>query len=321
MARRMLRTVMVPIVVVALGLGACGDDDAAPVDTTELGDAAASAGFPVTVEADNGPVTVVAPPDRVVSLSPSATEILYAVGAGAQVVAVDDQSTHPPEAPRTDLSGFDANAEGIATFDPDLVVLTFDPGDLVDGLDALGIPTIVHGTPASIDGAYEQIEQLAAVTGHPDAGAEVIADMEAGIEAAVAGLPEWEVAPTFFHELDDTLYTATSSSFIGGVYALLGLENIADAADDGSGFPQLSAEYVLDADPDLIFLADTVCCAQSAETVSARPGWDQLSAVRNGHVVGLDDDVASRWGPRLVEFVETVATATAPAAASAAESG
>ncbi|MGH9283698.1 MAG: ABC transporter substrate-binding protein, partial [Acidimicrobiales bacterium] len=103
-------------------------------------------------------------------------------------------------------------------------------------------------------------------------------------------------------------FSATSKTFIGSVYALLGLENIADAADaEGGGYPQLSAEYIVQADPDFIFLADTRCCQQSAASVAGRDGWGGIAAVRTGSVVALDDDVASRWGPRVVDFLEAVA--------------
>ena len=113
---------------------------------------------------------------------------------------------------------------------------------------------------------------------------------------------------TYYHELDKNLYSATSKTFIGQLYGQLGMKNIADAADkDASGYPQLSAEYVVRADPDLIFLADTKCCGQTARTVAARDGWGQLTAVRTGGVVALDDDIASRWGPRVVDFLKTVA--------------
>jgi iron complex transport system substrate-binding protein len=107
------------------------------------------------------------------------------------------------------------------------------------------------------------------------------------------------------------LYTVNSKTFIGNVYGVLGLKNIADAApQSGSpGYPQLSAEYLLSADPNLVFLADTKCCKQSAQTAAKRPGWNQLQAVKNGHVVALDDDIASRWGPRVVDFLRTIAAA------------
>ena len=123
---------------------------------------------------------------------------------------------------------------------------------------------------------------------------------------------------TYFHELDDTLYTVTSATFVGAVYALLGLENIADAADaDGAsfGYPQLSAEFLLAADPDLVFLADTRCCATDASTFAARPCFAALRAVRSCDVIELDDDVASRWGPRIVDFLEQAAAAVTQVAA------
>jgi iron complex transport system substrate-binding protein len=101
----------------------------------------------------------------------------------------------------------------------------------------------------------------------------------------------------------------TSNTFIGSLYELFGLRNIADATEGDTDYPQLSAEFIVSQDPDLIFLADTKCCGASAETVAARPGWDVLSAVKAGHVVELDDDIASRWGPRLVDYVAAIAAA------------
>ncbi|MFZ9402128.1 MAG: ABC transporter substrate-binding protein, partial [Ilumatobacteraceae bacterium] len=111
------------------------------------------------------------------------------------------------------------------------------------------------------------------------------------------------------YELDPTPYTVTSNTFIGGVMASLGLLNIADGAEEGNDYPQLSAEIIVERDPDIIFLADTKCCAQSAETVAARDGWGELKAVSTGSIVALDDDIASRWGPRLVNLVRTIADA------------
>jgi len=113
-----------------------------------------------------------------------------------------------------------------------------------------------------------------------------------------------------YHELDPTYYSATSKTFIGRVYKLFGLRNIADAADSsGSGYPQLSGEYIVSANPGLIVLADTRCCGQSAATVASRAGWGGLAAVRNHRVIGIDDSVASRWGPRIVTFVRAVGKA------------
>jgi iron complex transport system substrate-binding protein len=123
---------------------------------------------------------------------------------------------------------------------------------------------------------------------------------------------------SFYYELDDTFYSVTSKTFIGQLLRMLGLENIADAVGKGSGgYPQLSAEYIIESDPDLIFLADTKCCGQSAETVAKRPGWAGLTAVAEGGVVPLDDDVASRWGPRVVELLEPISDAAAAEASAA----
>jgi iron complex transport system substrate-binding protein len=136
--------------------------------------------------------------------------------------------------------------------------------------------------------------------------------MKARIAEIVQSVPDFEQPPTYYHELDDTYFTVTSKTFIGEVYKLVGLRNIADKADKaGTGYPQLSAEYILDADPDFIFLADTECCNQTPQKVAQRPGWDQITAVRNGAVIAVADDIASRWGPRVVDFLEIVAGAVA----------
>jgi iron complex transport system substrate-binding protein len=247
------------------------------------------------------------PAKRIVSMSPTATEMLFAIGAGGQVVAVDSNSNYPREAPKTDLSAYQPNIEAIAGYQPDLVVYSDDPGELAAGLAKLGIPAMKQPAATGLDDTYTQIDQLGRATGHVAEAGRLTATMRAEIAKIVAdGRPERHL--TYYHELDKNLYTATSKTFIGQLYRLLGLDNIADAADkDKTGYPQLSAEYVVKADPDLIFLADTKCCGQSARTVAARDGWDQITAVKADGVVELDDDVASRWGPRVVDFLKTIA--------------
>jgi len=246
-------------------------------------------------------------PTSIISLSPTATEILFAIGAGPQVVAVDNMSNYPAEAPVTELSGFTPNVESIAGYDPDLVVISYDPGDLVDGLEALGIPTVMQWAANSIEDTYSQIAELGDLTGQ-------VEEATAVNESIRAGLAELSDDPvgagmTYFHEIDNTLYSATSTTFVGQLYSLLGLENIADPADEaGFGWPQLSAEFILEADPDIIFLSDAAW-GESAETVAARPGWDVLTAVVDGHVVPLDQDTSGRWGPRVVDFIESVKVA------------
>ena len=318
----MRRTPFLALAVWAV-LAACGSPATsttappATTTTTATPTTTVAAGFPVTIETATGPVTIANEPKTIVSLSATATEMLFAIEAGDQVVAVDEFSDYPAEAPTTDLSGFTPNVEAIASYAPDLVVISFDPEGLAASLTSLGIPVIHHDAAKTLDDTYTQIEQLGAATGHVAEAAAVVGEMQTAIDDVVESLPAPSADLTFYHELDETLVSATSATFIGQLYSLLGLVNIADGSDpDGFGYPQLSAEVVLDADPDFIFLADTLCCGQNAATVAARPGWETLQAVVEGHVIELDDAVASRWGPRVVEFLETVggAVASVPAA-------
>lgn len=293
----------------ALALVASGCAEERPAQQAQTGGSAEGA-FPVTVEAANGPVEIVARPERIVSLSATATEMLFGIGAGPQVIAVDDNSNYPSEAPTTELSAYEPNVEAIAEYDPDMVVISDDIDDLVASLESLEIPVLVQPAAVNLDDTYEQIGELGEATGLADEAEDLSAAIKADLDAAVASVPDFSAPPTYYHELDPTFFTATSETFIGEVYSLLGLRNIADPADeDGSGYPQLSAEFIVKADPDLIFLSDTKCCGESAETVAERPGWDRIEAVKSGSVVELDDDIASRWGPRVVEFVDIAAAA------------
>jgi iron complex transport system substrate-binding protein len=276
------------------------------------GSGSSPSAFPVTVIASNGKVTVKKRPARIVSLSPTATETLFAIGAGPQVVAVDDQSDYPKAAPQTSLSGFTPNVEAIAAYKPDLVVIAYDPKGLSGALGRLGITVLHQDGAKSFKGAYQQIRQLGLVTGREPAASKLVTSMRAKIGAIVKKAHVSKARLSVYHELTPDLYSASSKTFVGQVYAALGLRNIADAADAvGTGYPQLSAEYVVSSSPDLIVLADTVCCGQKASTVAARPGWDRISAVRTGSIVRIDDSIASRWGPRLVNFFRAMSSALA----------
>ena len=287
--------------VLVVMVAACGGNsttDDPPGTTSTIAPATSTTpalGFPVTIETPTGQVTIPDRPTAIISLSATATEMLFAIGAGDQVVAVDEFSDFPTEAPKTDLSGFTPNVEAIASYAPDLVVVAFDPEGLVAALASLDIPVIQHDAAVTIDDTYLQIEQLGAATGQTPEAVALVADMKGEISELVDSLPTPAQGFTYYHELDDTLVSATSATFIGQLYSLLGLVNIADGSDpDGFGYPQLSAEVILEADPDFIFLADTICCGQSGATVAARPGWETLQAVVEGHVIELDDAVASR---------------------------
>ena len=290
------------VVCLAVVVAACGGTSASPTSSPKK---AGDGVFPVTIHAANGEVAVASRPRSIVSLSPTATEMLFAIGAGDQVVAVDDQSDYPPKAPTTELSGYEPNVEAIAKYEPDLVVASSD-GSL-KSLSDLKISLLVQPAATSLNDAYTQLEQLGVATGHVAEAVEEVARIKSRIDEIVDGLPRFEDRPTYYHELDDTYFSVTSDTFIGQVYALVGLRNIADKADKaGTGYPQLSAEYIIQADPDFIFLGDSECCHQTPTSVARRPGWDQISAVRNEAVIDVGDDISSRWGPRVVDLLQTV---------------
>jgi iron complex transport system substrate-binding protein len=321
---RLLSPALPLVLALGLGFAACGgsggETGGAPAATESPATTESAAtqpaatetaepAFPVTIEAENGSVVLEARPERIVSLSPTATESLFAIGAGDQVIAVDDQSNFPAGAPVTDLSGFTPNIEAIASYEPDLVVAGFDPGELVEGLEKIGVTVLLQPAAADLEDAYEQIEELGEATGHPEA-AELVESMQTEIEALAASLPAAADGLSVYHELGPDFFSATSKTFIGSVYRLLGFENIADEASGAApDYPQLSAEYIVSADPDLIVLADSKCCNQTPESVAKRPGWKEIGAVSEGNVVPVDDDIASRWGPRTVDFVEVIVEA------------
>jgi cobalamin transport system substrate-binding protein len=308
-SRRFGRRMLGVVIGLALVAGACGSDDASS-DVTDTPQATTPASAEPTVSSGTSPTD--GTQQRVVSLSPTHTEIMFAIGAGDQLVAVDEFSDYPADAQQlpNDLSAFDNNVEAIAAYEPDLVLIGGDFNGLGAQLDELGIGWWDGPAALTIDDTYRQITELGAATGHESEAEALIASMQTEIDEIVASTPVPAEPLTFFHEIDDTLFSVDSTTFIGELYALLGLENIADRAEgDSGGYPQLSAEFIVSADPDLIFLADTKCCGQSLETVAARPGWADLSAVQSGNVVGLDDDIASRWGPRVVDFLQSVSTA------------
>jgi iron complex transport system substrate-binding protein len=288
-------------------LASCGGTSTSTTDTA----AVTADVYPVTV----GDLTLDAQPVSIISLSPTATEMLYAIGAGSQVVAVDEYSNFPAEAVAlgTKLSGFEPNIEAISSYSPDLVIVSYDPGTLVEQLGTLNIPVFVAGAAMSLENVYEQIEQLGVLTGHSQAAIEVSKTLQTGIEDAVASVKFSEPPLSYYYELDNTYYSVTSNTFVGQIFNLFGMRNIADNVESGNDYPQLSAEVIVSSDPDFIFLADTKCCAQDATTVATRDGWGGLKAVTANQIVELDDDVASRWGPRVLNLITAIRDAVATA--------
>ena len=343
----MKQQLLAGIVGLALITAACGDDGATSTSettseaTSEPSTTTSSSTSPSTSPSDptvpstdapepstttqpptTTPVTTAAPdeteiPQAIISLSPTATEMLYAIGAGDQVLAVEDFSNYPPEAAdkMVGISGFTPNVEAIAGLGPDLIVGDGTNPDLLTQLDTLGIPHWEGYAATGFEDVYTQIEQLGALTGHEQEAADLVTRMRSDVAAVKEDLPELAEPLTYYHELDPTFYTVTSETFIGAVYAEIGLVNIADAVGDGNPYPQLNQEFIVAENPDLIFLACTLYCGVTAESVAARPGWDALDAVQQGGVIEMDDDIASRWGPRIVDYFQAVGDAVAAVAA------
>jgi iron complex transport system substrate-binding protein len=274
--------------------------------------AASSTAYPVQVSSANGTITVPARPKAIVSMSPTATEMLYAIGAGSQVKAVDSYSDYPKSAPMTKLDALTPNVEAIVAYKPDLVVVSGDTTGLTAQLAKFGIPVLSDPAATNLTQEYQQFDELGKATGHLAQAKAEVSKIKGQIKQIVANAPTHAKPITYYFELDQTYYSETSSTFIGQVLGLLGMKSIADAAKGAAasgGYPQLSAEFIIKSNPNYIFLADTLCCGQNAKKVTKRPGWAALTAVKDGRVVGLNDDIASRWGPRIVDLLGTVANA------------
>ncbi len=313
-------------VAVLLGATGCGSSDPTTddaVDTVEAVDTVAVESSDAA-EADGATTSDPATTDaattddestqRIVSLSPTHTEMMFAIGAGDQLVAVDDNSNYPAEALELphDLSAFEPNVEAIAALEPDLVLIGGDFNGLGEQLQEVGIASWDGPAAVTIDDVYTQIEQLGAATGHVGEAAELVGEMQTEIAQIIADTPQPDEPLTVYHEIDNTYFSADSTTFIGEVYAKFGLRNIADTAEgDHFGYPQLNAEAIISANPDLIFIPCGTYCTTTAAEVASRPGWDTITAVQNGGVIEVDEDLASRWGPRIVDYYAAVGTAVA----------
>jgi iron complex transport system substrate-binding protein len=300
---------LLPLVVLLAGavLIACDDDDnggnggdPTPQDTESAGK------FPVEITDDAGQtVTIDAQPEAIVTLSPSFAEVLFEIGAGGAVVAVDENADYPAEvADLPKISGFEPSVEAIAAYEPDLVMMAFDPSGLQKALTDLGIDVLFLANPADLDGVYAQIETIGEASGHLEDAESVTEEMRNEIDEIVSQVPDQEQGPRAFHELDNTYFTVGPGSFQGSIYDLLEAQNIANAT--GEPFPQMTNEAIIAADPEVIALADGEF-GESLETVAARPGWESISAVVNGRVIPIDDDLLSRPGPRVVDGVSELA--------------
>jgi len=295
-------------IALTLAMAACGEEEqpaASPEPT------APATSFPVTLTRSDGRnLTIAEAPQRIASLSPAATEVLYAVGAGPQIVATDLYSDYPAEAGNTTkLDAFQPNLEAIAGVEADLIIIASNQDDIVEALDRLGETVLFLEVPGTIDGVGEQVRLLARASGHVEEGGRLVQEMKDHMRAVTDKLADVEEGPRVYHELDNTFFTVAPNSFVGDFYSLLKARNIAEGAP--TAYPQLSQEEILDRDPEVIILADADA-GESPQTVRARPGWGVISAVKNDRIYVIDPDIVSRPGPRVADALEQLARVLYP---------
>jgi iron complex transport system substrate-binding protein len=299
---------------ITVACAACSTSSASPTPAGSGSGTASTGTFPVTVTTAGGTVHLKSRPGAIVSLSPTATEMLYAIGAGSQVKAVDSDSDYPRSAPITKLSAYEPNAEAIATYKPDLVIISNNINNITAKLTALSIPVLDLPAAANVQGVYREFTELGQATGHVGQAKAEDSELKTEVARIVGSVPAHTKPITYFYELGtNPYYSVTSSTFLGSLLSLLGMKSIADAANGAAaagGYPSLSEEFILRANPDFILLSDTGANGgQDAATVTARPGWSVLSAVKDKHIVVLNADIASRWGPRIALLLQAVAAA------------
>jgi iron complex transport system substrate-binding protein len=255
-------------------------------------------------------------PQRIISLAPSNTEILFAIGAGNQVIGRDTLSNFPEEVNKvTDIgSTFDAlNTELIVSLKPDLVLAAeINTPEQVKQLEELGLTVYYLKNPTTLEEMYGNLEIVAQMTGHEKEAATLIESLKARVAAVDEKIAPISSRPGVFYELDATdpakPYTAGKGTFITQLIERAGGSNIASELD---GYPQMSLEQVVAADPAFIILGDARY-GVTPESIAQRPGWENLSAVKNGKVLPFDDDLVSRPGPRLVDALEELAKLLRP---------
>jgi iron complex transport system substrate-binding protein len=294
---------------------ACGGDD----DDGTSGDASPTAEatevrvatYPIDIDrSDAKRITFDSAPERVVSLSPGATEIFYALGAEESLVAVDHQADYPEAAASfaTKVDAFQPNVEAIAALEPDLVLVATDAGGIVSALDALNIPTLfidINTDITTIEQVFGQISIYGRITGKVAEATELITSLQQRVAAVRERANAAAEAPKVYHELDSSFYSAAEQSFIGDLYRQLNAENIAGDGG-GSPYPQLTQEAIIAANPTVIILADEEF-GVTVDSVRVRPGWGAIDAVRNNRIYGVDPDIISRPGPRIVDALEELA--------------
>ena len=252
------------------------------------------------------------PAARIVSLSPSVTEILFAVGAGQQVVGRDSFSSYPPEAASIQDVGGSMGSysyEVIASLEPDLVIASgINTPEQVSALENLDLTVYYLANPDDIEGLYTMFRTVGELSGHNEEADRLASSLEERVKAVEATIATAKTTPLVFYELDGSdpakPWTPGPGSFVGLLIETAGGKNVGAVLD--SQWAQISIEELLVQDPDLILLGDSIY-GMTPDQVSTRPGWDGLTAVREGRLYEFNDDLVSRPGPRLVDGLELLA--------------
>ena len=259
------------------------------------------------------------PAQRIVSLAPSNTEIVYALGAGPQLVGRDDLTDYPPEAKALPSIGGNMgnlNYEVIASLKPDLVLASgLNTADQVKAIEDLGLTVFYVGNPTDLEGMYANLQDVARLTGKEAEASSLIASLKTRVDAVKTRIDAVQTRPTVFYELDATEpakpYTTGPGTFVDTLITLAGGKNV--AADLGTAWGQISQEDLLVKNPEIILLGDAAY-GISPESLAQRPGWEALSAVKDGKIFTFDDNLVSRPTPRLVDGLETLARLIHPEA-------
>jgi len=264
------------------------------------------------IDGEGRSIVLAGPAQRIVSLAPSNTEILYAIGAGDQVVGRDEFSDYPAEAkdlPSVGGSMGEYDFEAIAALEPDLVLATaINTPKQVKALEELGITVYMLPNPDDLDGLYANLTTVGQLTGHETETQVLVDSLKARVQVVLEKVAISSYLPAVFYELDGTdpakPWTAGPDTFMSKWISLAGGRNVGDEMD--SSWAQISQEALIVANPEIILLGDAAY-GMTPEQVAARPGWDAIAAVESGKILVFDDNLISRPGPRLVDALETLA--------------
>ena len=305
----MFRKLTIALLVLVVFLSACG-----PIAT------AAPASMSLT-DGLGRIVTLPAAAQKIVSLAPSNTEILFAIGAGAQTIGRDEFSDYPAEAqslPSVGGSMGNYSTEQIAALKPDLVLAAeINTPEQVKAISDLGLTVYYLSNPKTLEDLYVNIEIVAKLTGHETAAAALVDSLKARVAAVDEKIAPLSSRPTVFYEIDASdpakPYSAGPGTFVDLLIERAGGANLVGLIGITDPYPQVSLEQVVSADPGIILLGDAAY-GTTPESVAQRPGWEKLAAVQNQQVFAFDDNLVSRPGPRLVDGLEALARLLHPGA-------